>query len=262
MKSFFLAFWLITTAIFAQNGIVKGTVLDKQSLQPITNVNVLVDTEAVEGTMTDSNGEFRMEVPVGRHFFVFEILGYETAVLANIEVNSGKDTQLEVLMQEQLNTLDEVVIKASTSKAKPLNELAVVSARQFGMEEVSRYSGGRGDVARLATNFAGVSSANDSRNDIIIRGNSPTGLLWRLEGVPIPNPNHFATAGTTGGPVGAVNPNLLKNSDFLTSAFPAEYGNAIGGVFDLSYRNGNSDSYEYTAQVGAFTGFEAMAEGP
>ena len=114
----------------------------------------------------------------------------------------------------------------------------------------------------LAANFAGVAAPDDSRNDIVVRGNSPTALLWRLEGIPIPSPNHFSTLGTTGGPVSALNPNMIKNSDFITSAFPAEYGNAIGGVFDLGFRKGNSDETEYTVQAGAFTGVEAMAEGP
>jgi hypothetical protein len=148
------------------------------------------------------------------------------------------------------------------NKIKSLNKFSAVSARQFGVEEVARYAGGRNDVARLASNFAGVASPDDSRNDIVVRGNSPTGLLWRVEGIPIPSPNHFSALGTTGSPVSALNPNLLKNSDFITSAFPAEYGNAIGGVFDLGFRNGNKDAYEYSFQMGAFSGLEGTAEGP
>lgn len=104
------------------------------------------------------------------------------------------------------------------------------------MEEVNRYAGGRSDAARLASNFAGVSTPDDSRNDIVIRGNSPTGVLWRIEGMNVPNLNHFATIGTTGGPVSALNTNMLRNSDFMTSAFPAEYGNANAGVFDIGFR--------------------------
>lgn len=130
------------------------------------------------------------------------------------------------------------------------------------MEEVNRYAGGRSDPARLAANFAGVSSPDDSRNDIVIRGNSPAGVLWRIEGLNIPNPNHFSTVGTTGGPVSAINTNLLKNSDFFTSAFPSEYGNANAGVFDLGFRSGNSEKREHTLQLGALTGLEGMTEGP
>jgi hypothetical protein len=137
-----------------------------------------------------------------------------------------------------------------------------VSGRSFSMEEVNRYAGGRSDPSRLAANFAGVSSPDDSRNDIVIRGNSPTGVLWRIEGLNIPNPNHFSTVGTTGGPVSAINTNVIRNSDFFTSAFPAEYGNANAGVFDLGFRNGNSEKREHTLQLGALTGLEAMTEGP
>jgi len=139
--------------------------------------------------------------------------------------------------------------------------MAVVSARTFTIEETQRYAGALGDPARMAGNFAGVSGSNDSRNDIIIRGNSPEGLLWRLEGVDIPSPNHFAAQGTTGGPVSILNNNVLSNSDFFTGAWPAEYGDATSGVFDLKMRNGNNEKYEFTGQIG-FNGFEAMAEGP
>ena len=169
---------------------------------------------------------------------------------------------LEIRLEESVVKMNEVVVTAEVEKDKANNEMATISARTFSVEEVTRFSGGRNDVSRLASNFAGVSTANDSRNDIVIRGNSPLGVLWRLEGIPIPNPNHFSTLSTTGGPVSAINPNLLKNSDFMTSAFPAEYGNANAGVFDIGFRSGNRDNYEFTAQLAAFSGLEFMAEGP
>jgi hypothetical protein len=139
--------------------------------------------------------------------------------------------------------------------------LATVSARSFNVEETGRYAGSRNDPARMAANFAGVSGANDARNDIIIRGNSPAGVLWRLEGIDIPSPNHFSSLGTTGGPVSMLNNNVLDKSDFMTAAFPANYGNALAGVFDLQMRHGNNEKREYLGQVG-FNGFEFGAEGP
>ncbi|NBX81347.1 MAG: hypothetical protein EBQ94_13420, partial [Flavobacteriales bacterium] len=172
----------------------------------------------------------------------------------------GKQLDLEILMEESVTNMKEVNISAKKNGMN--NELTSVSGRSFSMEEVNRYAGGRSDPARLAANFAGVSSPDDSRNDLIIRGNSPVGVLWRVEGLSIPNPNHFSTIGTTGGSVSAINTNLLRNSDFMTSAFPAEYGNANAGVFDLGFRNGNSDKREHTFQFGAITGIEFTTEGP
>ncbi|WP_430906071.1 TonB-dependent receptor [Maribacter sp. 2-571] len=255
---------LTTIGLQAQNGTIKGLVIDKQSESPLLGATIeLLNTQEAKGVVTDEEGRFVLnDVPVGRQAVRISYIGFESYTLPNVEVTAGKDVFLTVGLTEAFNQLDEVVLTGNTNKDKPLNKMATVSTRQFGLEEVTRFSGGRSDVGRLAANFAGVSSPDDSRNDIVVRGNSPTGLLWRLEGIPIPSPNHFATAGTTGGPVSALNPNMLKSSDFLTSAFPAEYGNALGGVFDLGFRNGNADDYEFTLQTGIFTGVEAMAEGP
>jgi len=265
MKNFPLLFLLLyCIQAVSQTGIIKGTVLDKQSETPLMGATIeLLNTESATGVVTDINGRFILNnVPLGRRAIRVSYIGYESSTLPNIEVTAGKDVSITITLLESFEQLDEVVLSANTNKDRALNKLATVSARQFGVEEVTRFSGGRSDVGRLAANFAGVSAPDDSRNDIVVRGNSPTGLLWRLEGIPIPSPNHYSTLGTTGGPVSALNPNLLKNSDFITSAFPAEYGNAIGGVFDLGFRKGNSDDYEFTLQAGIFTGVEAMAEGP
>lgn len=264
MKNILLTALLLFSSIaFAQNGRIKGQIVDKQSETPLSGATIeLLSGDDPIGAITDFDGYYTLEnVPLGRQILRVSYVGYEPLTLPNIVVSSGKDATVNIALTEAFDQLDEVVI-TSTSKDRAVNKLATISARQFSTEEVNRFSGGRSDVGRLAANFAGVSAPDDSRNDIVVRGNSPTGLLWQLEGIPIPSPNHFSTVGTTGGPVSALNPNLLKNSDFLTSAFPAEYGNALGGVFDLGLRNGNKDDYEFTAQVGVFTGVEAMAEGP
>lgn len=257
---------LIHGNLFAQltTQTVRGTILDKDSEIPLIGANVVISSGEVEiSTITDTDGKFKIEgVLVGRQTLVASYLGYSSITFPNIVVTSGKEVILNLSLEESITQLDEIVIKSETSKDKSINEMAAISARTFSLEEVTRYSGGRNDVSRLVTNYAGVGTSDDSRNDIVIRGNSPTGVLWRLEGVPIPNPNHFSTLGTTGGPVSALNTNLLKNSDFLTSAFPAEYGNAISGVFDVGFRSGNKEKYEFTTQLGAFSGLEAMAEGP
>jgi hypothetical protein len=257
------ALLFLSFTLLAQTQTIKGTILDKQSEMPLIGATVALVGDMPMGTTTDANGYFRLEnVPLGRQALQINYLGYSSMTIPNVVVTAGKEVILELTLEESLASLQEVVVTADAEKDKAINEMAAVSARTFSLEEVNRYSGGRGDVARLVGNFAGVATANDSRNDIVIRGNSPTGVLWRLEGIPIPNPNHFSTLGTTGGPVGALNTNLLKNSDFMTSAFPAEYGNALAGVFDLGFRSGNRDRSEFMLQMGAFTGMEAMAEGP
>jgi hypothetical protein len=255
---------LLPLAAFSQSSTLRGVVLDMQSETPLIGVTLrTVGIEPVLGAQTDVDGQFVIKnAPVGRLAISVTYPGYEPQTIPNILVTAGKEVQLNVRLQESFTTIGEVVITAKTDKDKPMNELSTISARQFNTEEVSRYSGGRNDVSRLVSNFAGVATSNDSRNDIVIRGNSPTGVLWRLEGLPIPSPNHFSTLGTTGGPVSALNPNMISNSDFLTGAFSAEYGNALAGVFDINFRTGNKERFEAMGQLGAFTGMEAMIEGP
>ena len=265
--SILIFIFIIPLAANAQNGVqnVKGEIIDKQSEMPLIGANIsMVTTDgSVIGASTDIDGKFLITgVPIGRRSFQLSYLGYESMTIPNVEVTAGKEVILNIKMEESIVKLNEVVISATVEKDRAINDMATISSRQFSMEEVNRYSGGRSDVGRLASNYAGVGTNDDSRNDIVIRGNSPTGLVWRLEGIPIPSPNHFAVVGTTGGPVSALNTNLLKSSDFLTSAFPAEYGNAISGAFDLGFRSGNKDKMEYSLQLGAVTGMEALVEGP
>ncbi|MEM9324406.1 MAG: TonB-dependent receptor [Bacteroidota bacterium] len=262
----YLALSLATLShfVFGQTQIVKGQIKDLQADYPLIGATItLVGSDPIKGAVTDLEGKFAIaDVPVGRQTFNVQYIGYKSISLPNVLVTSGKQVVLSITLEESVEKLEEIVITADSDKDLPINELAKVSARTFSLEEVTRFSGGRNDVARLATSFAGVSAPNDSRNDIVVRGNSPVGLLWRVEGIPIATTNHFATLGTTGGPVNALNTNLLRTSDFLTSAFPAEYGNANAAVFDVNFRNGNSDEFEFTGQLSAFSGLEFMAEGP
>lgn len=261
--SFFL-FLLLSSSLSAQTSTLRGVILDKQSESPLIGATVQVlNVEPAIGATTDVDGVFALKsVPVGRQTLRVTYLGYEPQTVPNILLTAGKEVQLDIRLEESFSKMQEVVITAEVSKDRPVNDFSTISARQFNTEEVMRYSGGRNDVAKLVANFAGVAANNDARNDIIIRGNSPTGVLWRLEGIPIPNPNHFSTLGTTGGPVSALNPNMIANSDFLTGAFPAEYGNALAGVFDINLRSGNKERFEFMGQLGAFSGMEAAIEGP
>ena len=255
---------LCFTLAFAQKPTqtVRGTITDQQSKEPLIGASIVwLDSSTFIGATADINGNFRLNnIPVGRQAFKISFLGYRENVITSI-ITSGKEVVLNIELEQSVVTAKAVTIVAEKQKDKPNNELTTVSARSFTIEETSRYAGSVGDPSRMAANYAGVSGANDSRNDIIIRGNSPTGLLWRLNGVEIPNPNHFGSLGTTGGPISILNNNVLDKSDFLTGAFPAEYGNVLAGVFDLQMRTGNNEKHEFLAQVG-FNGFEAGAEGP
>jgi len=261
----FLSLVLLATGLQAQNltQTIRGQVIDNQSRATLPGVNIIVvNSNPVLAVSTDLDGYYAIEnVPIGRVTIQATFVGYEPFIANNLELSSGKELMLNFEMQEQLVEMETVVITSEDEKTESLNDMTSVSARQFSIEESQRFAGARNDVSRMAQNFAGVRGANDAVNDIIIRGNSPVGVLFRLEGIDIPNPNHFGDFGSSGGPVSMLNNNVLANSDFLTGAFPAEYGNAISGVFDLRMRNGNYDHHEFIGQVG-LNGFELGAEGP
>jgi hypothetical protein len=268
MKKLFAAAAIIICFSFTAKAqltqVVRGTITDKETNGELIGATVmLLNTEPAKGGATDVNGKFRIEgVPVGRHTIKITYTGYKEVVIPDIIVNSAKELVLNITMEEDIVQADEVVITAKSDPGKTNNELVMVSGRSFTIDQTQRYAGSLGDPSRMAGNFAGVAGGgNDQRNDIVIRGNSPLGLLWRLEGVDIPNPNHFGNQGANGGPVSILNNNTLSNSDFVTGAFPTEYGNALSGVFDLKMRNGNNEKHEYTGQIG-FSGVEFMAEGP
>ncbi len=244
---------------------ITGKVYDEASKAPLTGVVVvLMNVEPAKGTVTDIDGNFKLlGVPIGRQSFKVSYTGYEERVLSGVVVTAGKEVNLNINLQEALHALNEVVVSYDKAKDKTRtnNDMAQVSSRAFNVDETKRYAGALGDPSRMAANFAGVGSGNDARNDIIVRGNSPTGMLWQMEGINIPNPNHFGSLTNTGGPVSMLNNNNIDKSDFLTSAFPAQYGNAVAGVFDMKLRDGNHNKSEFLAQVG-FNGFELGAEGP
>lgn len=257
--------FLLTATAFGQSLVqnIRGKVVDEVTAYPLPGATVLLlDSESNRGVSTDANGCFEInEVPVGRQSIMVSFIGYETKTVSNFLLTSAKEVFLEVRLREQVTTMNELLVQLKTDKENAINNMAVVSSRSISIEETERFAGSLGDPARMASAFAGVMSQSDTRNDIVIRGNSPMGVQWRLDGMEIPNPNHFAAMGTTGGPVSMLNNNLLTRSDFLTGAFPAEFGNALSGIFDLNMRSGNNKQREYVGQVG-FNGFELGAEGP
>jgi len=255
---------LLGTSLFAQNKqTIRGNVVDISSNEPIPFATVsVINVNQIMGTKTDSLGNFKLtNIPLGRYDLKVSFIGYEPSIIREVQVSSAKETFLTITIKESAIGLNEVVIKPRVNKEQPLNLTASVSARMLSVEEAKRYAGGFDDPARLASSFAGVAS-NTGDNGITIRGNAPKFLQWKMEGVEIPNPNHFGDLKSFGGGTfTALSSQMLANSDFFTGAFPAEYNNAISGVFDIAMRTGTNKKRENTFQVG-IVGIDASSEGP
>ncbi len=242
---------------------VRGVVYDKNLSLPLENATVIIVGSIPDlSAITTVEGKFKIEnVPVGRYDVKIIMVSYKPIMLSNQLINSGKETVLEVFMEEEIREVEEVIVKSERDKSKANNGLIANSVTNLRTEEINRFAGSRNDPSRMASNYAGVAGGGDQRNDIIVRGNSPIGVLWRLEGVDIPSPNHFSSMGSSGGAFSILNNNLMANSDFLTGAFPAEYGNKTAAVFDVKMRNGNNEKRENTFQIG-LSGIEFTTEGP
>ena len=260
-----LLFLLFSSRMKAQSftQTIKGRVIDKSTQVVLPGATVVItDLHPMIGATTNAEGEFKLtKVPIGKHDLKISYIGFKDRFYRDIVLNSGKELVLDIYLEENLVQQEELIVKASHQKDKPLNELSLVSSRTFSVEESQKFAAAINDPSRMAISFAGVSSTDDGNNQISIRGNNPAGLLYRMEGVEIPNPNHFSDAGTVGGGVSILSSQLMGNSDFLTGAFAAEYGNALSGVFDLKLRKGNQEKREFTIQAG-FLGFDFATEGP
>ncbi len=256
-----IAFLLCIAASAQLTQTIRGTVTDEVLQKPVEGATVLIAGTS-HGVITQQDGSFKITgIPIGTVTLFTTSMGYKENTVANITINAGKETVLVIALQPAIHTNEEVIVKTNSKKNQPLNDMSVVSARAFTVEETQKYAAAINDPLRMATAFAGVASADDGNNQIVIRGNSPTGLLWRMEGLDIPNPNHFAATGSSGGGISILSSQLLSNSDFVTGAFAAEYGNALSGVFDVKLRKGNNEKREISLQAGLL-GLNAAVEGP
>ncbi|MEL6589445.1 MAG: TonB-dependent receptor [Bacteroidota bacterium] len=266
--TFFILISLLFSPFFSQaqdaTSIVRGQVVDLEDGHPISGVSVFIDQAEDQGVQTDEQGRFRLETVIaGRHKLIAQKEGFQRYVIPDLLVNSGKETVLRVQLKELIYFNEEVQIAAATDR-----DLQRVSTRVFTVEESKRFAAAYFDPARMVASFPGVVQSNDQANHLIVRGNSPNGLAWRLEGVDIVNPNHLTNAGTfsdritpSGGGTIILSTQLLANSSFSTGAFSPEFGNAIAGVFDINFREGNNENFEFTGQAGLI-GIDLSAEGP
>jgi hypothetical protein len=270
MKKIIIAVFILinsySTAVLAQELTqnIKGVVYDIESNIPLIGATIyILESNPLKGTTSDNAGNFKLEkIPVGRYNIQVNYIGYQPVIISEVLVSSGKEVVINAGLKQSITEMNQVTVKAYTQKDKPMNTMASISARSFSVEETRRYAGGVDDPARMASAFAGITSGNLQDNAIVIRGNSPRGVSWRLEGIDIPNPNHFPGANMAGGGIVTVfSSQMLANSDFFTGAFPAEYGNALAGVFDMKFRTGNSGKREHTVQIGVL-GIDIASEGP
>lgn len=262
---FSIVFSIASQSVFSQElrQTIRGRVIDQDSkFQVIGATVIIVDSDPLKGSATDANGYYKIEnVPVGRVTLKVTYTGYEPKFIPNVQVGSGKEVIVNVEIAESIESLETFTITAKEDKTEALNEMSQVSTRVVSMEDTKRYAGTVNDPSRMVSAYAGVNSDAAGNNDIIVRGNSPKGILWRMEGVEIPNPNHFAEEGSTGGSISALNSTMLANSDFSTGAFAPQYGNALSGVMDMKLRTGNNEEREYTFGIGVL-GTDMTVEGP
>lgn len=262
---YLLALMLFSVPVLSQDlsQTIRGSVVDEDTGLPLLGATVMLQGNNLQfGDLTDIEGGFRMDgLAPGRYDVMVSYLGYEERVISNLVLHSAKELVLEIELTESPFAIDEIVVKSTEDPNATLNDMALVSSRSISAEETSRYAGGFNDPSRITSNFAGVTNTQDGSNDIIVRGNSPKYIQWRLEGSTITNPNHFADQNAVSGVLSALNNNLLGTSDFYTGAFPANFGNALSGVYDLRLRKGNNENFEGTASLGLL-GTDVTLEGP
>ena len=275
MKANEFNIWICATILFLFSAVIKteaqsifqyikGTVVDVETYVPLSGANItVVGQNGQNGVTSDSTGRFRIFTSVGRVTVRVSYMGYEELVLSDVLVSTGKEVEITAELKELVFQAGEVVVSGRKSSTASLNTMATVSSNTLRAADALRFAGGYYDPSRMINTFAGVATANnDYSNELVIRGNTPRGLLWRIEGIEVPNPNHFSSGqGGSAGAYSAISSNSIESFGFYTGAFPAEFGNAIAGVIDVDLRKGNSEEGEYAFQTGMI-GAEMAAEGP
>ena len=258
-KTFYiLIFIIINIDMYSQNGTIKGFVKDATNNEAIPFANVFIE-QINSGIATDIEGKFEFNnISSGLYNIKFSFVGYESKTYAEIIVNPNKPTVLDVKLIKSSTSLDVVEIKSSPFRK---SEESPVSKRTISATEIYRNPGGNRDISRVIQSLPGVASTVSFRNDIIIRGGAPNENRFYLDGIEIPNINHFATQGSSGGPVGMINVNFVREVDLYSGAFPANRGNSLSSVMEFKQIDGNPDRIAKTLTIGS-SDIGATLDGP
>lgn len=246
--SFFILLCCLCWNVFAAEYQIKGVVIDKSTRQPLEFVNVLVVGLGI-GASTDANGNFLItQVPPGIYRLQASFLGYKTELTPEYRVNHVTP-YVQIELEEENASLNEVIVTASPFQKVPESP---VSLRVIGLQEIEKAPGANRDISKVVQNYPGVAfSPIGYRNDLIVRGGGPSENRFYLDGVEIPNINHFSTQGASGGPVGLIDADLIRSVKFYSGAFPADKGNALSSVLDFSLRDGDMERNSLKATLGA-----------
>lgn len=250
MHSFLLSIVLLvlTIPVFSQGGVIRGSVTDARSNEPIPFANVIVQG-ATTGVMTDLDGKFEIVgLDPGLYNLEVSFVGYKKAIVFELEVTKARSAFTSVKLEEAAVQMEEVEVVASGFTNR---EEAPLSVRKIGVNEVKRNPGGNRDISQALRSLPGVASTPSFRNDIIIRGGSPNENRFYIDGIEIPNINHFATQGASGGPVGLINVDFIEDVEFYSGAFPAARGNALSSVLEFGFKEGRKDKAAVNFVVGS-----------
>lgn len=260
MKTFIVTVLLLVASIFAtaQNGVVKGRIFDAASNEPLPFVNVVISGTTI-GTVTDLDGNFQFfGLQPGFIRLESSFVGYKNAISSEFEVSNANVANIEIPMEVSDQQIGEVTVKASPFRK---TEESPVSLRTIGVQEIETNPGANRDISKVIQSFPGVGSSVSFRNDIIIRGGGPSESRFYLDDVEVPNINHFATQGASGGPVGIINADFIREVNFYSGAFPSNRGNALSGVLEFKQIDGNSEDTKFRFSLGA-SEVSATVDGP
>lgn len=249
MKAIFSnLFFILVFCAHAQTGVIKGNITNALNNQPVDFANVLVlDTD--KGTVTNIDGSYEISgLEPGLYNIRASFIGFDEKTIYEIQVSNAKPAIVNFSLEETTEQLEEVVVRASPFKK---TEESPVSLRTIGVAEIQRNPGGNRDISKVVQTLPGVTSTASFRNDLIIRGGAPNENRFYLDDVEVPNINHFATQGASGGPVGLINVNFIREVDFYSGAFPANRGNSLSSVFNFRQKNGRNDKIGATFLLGA-----------